>query len=125
MRHHTLFIGIEKDRYGGTIDHAARVLALDALRRKAVDVFGGYSIFHGAGGYLNNSGQLVEEGMIRMDIYTALPEARVNEFAIEVGSALNQESILHDVAGAASFVQIPATATAGIRDDVIPVAATA
>jgi hypothetical protein len=102
----TFYIGIEKDREGRQIDAQTRANALAAIRVKAAQTFGGYSLFNGAGGWINPEGHLVEEANIRLDIYSTASYAAIWGFAQESGRLLHQASILADLNGNATFIDI-------------------
>lgn len=102
----SVYIGIEKDRAGHQISDQTRANALIEIRRKAAAAFGGYTLFNGAGGWINDAGVLVEEASIRLDLYSTASYADVWQFAQEAGRLLDQSSILADMNGNASFIDI-------------------
>ncbi len=87
-----------------SLDAEVRAAALKRLRERAANVFGGYTLSNAAGGWRDDNGQLIEEGAIRLDIYTEEPYVRAKEFATEAKSLFNQTSVLLDYAGRASYI---------------------
>jgi hypothetical protein len=105
MRHVALYVGIEKDGAGKQIDPEVRANALQAVRQSAAQEFGGYTISNAAGGWLNPEGKLIEEGSIRLDLYTTKGEVQVSRWAAQVGAMFGQQSVLLDDAGNVEFVE--------------------
>lgn len=102
----SFYIGIEKDRNGNQIEAQARSNALTKLRHLAASTFGGYTMFHGAGGWINPAGELIEEGSIRLDTFSSASYAKVWGFAQESGKLLDQATILAEFNGNASFIDV-------------------
>jgi hypothetical protein len=121
MKRITFFIGIEKDGRGRQIPGHERANALLWLRKQAATMFGGYTLQNVEGGWINPSGALVEEGAIRLDIYSDSPRWKASVFARQAGARLRQDSVLLDYDGNPAFIdtrpvpadfRIPETATA-------------
>lgn len=104
MKRVTLFIGIEKDGRGRQIPAHERANALLWLRKSAATTFGGYTLAHVEGGWINDSGLLVEEGAIRLDAYTQASLYDATSFARAAGTRLRQDSILLDYNGSPQYV---------------------
>lgn len=106
MKRVSVYFGIEKDRDNQQIPPDVRANALTEIKRDAAQRFGGFTYFHGAGGWINPDGALVEEGSIRFDVYTDKPFSSVYDFATFGGVRLNQASVLVDYNGHVRFLDI-------------------
>lgn len=106
MRHVLLFVGIERDGDGKQIDPAVRSNALKELRESAAREFGGYTLSNAAGGWMNPEGKLIEEGTIRLDLYTTRHNEDVQDWARRVGAAFGQHSVLLDDAGNVYMLEV-------------------
>lgn len=104
MKRITLFIGIEKDGKGRQIPSHERANALKFLRTRAAFDFGGYTLANVEGGWVNAQGRLVEEGAIRLDVYSDTPIWVAYAFARAAGTRLRQDSVLLDYDGNPQFV---------------------
>lgn len=102
----SVFFGLEKDRDNRPIDPAVRANAVTRIRRLAAEAFGGYSAFTGAGGWINEAGELVEEATLRLDIYSEKGYPEVHDFAQKGGALLRQASVLADFNAVPHFVDI-------------------
>ena len=58
----TLLVGIEKDAEGKQLDPVRRAMAMKSLRRAAAQEFGGYTLTHCEGGWVNDAGLRLPEG---------------------------------------------------------------
>lgn len=104
MKRITLLIGIEKDGKGRQIPSHERATAMLWLRKQAAHAFGGYTLGHVEGGWINESGVLVEEGAIRLEAYTSASIFTATSFARAIGKRLRQDSVLLDYDGNPAFI---------------------
>jgi hypothetical protein len=106
MNHLSVYLGIEKDGNGRQLNPLHRAEAMVALRALAVRRFGGYTLTHCQGVWLGPDG-LVEEGAVKLDIFTYQPRAYCVSFTREAGELFGQASVLMDYTlGAAQFVEL-------------------
>jgi len=93
------YLGLERSADGAQLDPSVRAVGMGAVRRLLANTYGGYTIMNGAGGWTNDAGEVVEEGMVRVECYMsterALPSrADVDRVAKELGALLHQHSVL-------------------------------
>lgn len=115
MNKATFYIGIERDGEGRQIDPARRALALDTLRRAAADVFGGYSLSHIEGGWINDKGALVAEGALRLEVYTDKAQVECRAFGERARAMFDQSAVLMDVATAPGVEMVAAPVAENAR----------
>src|SRR3970040_99909 len=89
----TLLVGIEKDAEGKQLDPVRRAMAMKSLRRAAAQEFGGYTLTHCEGGWVNDAGALVAEGTLRVDAYTDHGRDACARFAERVRVMFGQGSV--------------------------------
>lgn len=106
MKRATLLIGIERDGDGVQLPDQVRSNGLAEVRTLAAREFGGYTLSNAAGGWINPQGVLVEEGAIRLDIYTDKPHADLFAFAREAGALFQQQSVVLDFEGEGELVEM-------------------
>lgn len=87
----TLFIGTETKANGTSIHPIDATEATHAIKRRAAQLFGGYSLALVTGGWVNPDGELIEEMAIRLELVTEKP---VREFAVWAGRLLEQSGVL-------------------------------
>jgi hypothetical protein len=96
-----IVIGTEYDRDGNPISESDRQAAIQYICHHAARWFGGYTIWESRGGWLDSSGNLVEEAGVVLSI---LAEDRPDEYASDrchaivqharhYGRKLNQHSV--------------------------------
>lgn len=98
----TLYVGIERDRAGRTIDPAIRALCCGQLRAEAVSRFGGYTLTNVEGAERDGP-----EAAIRLEVLYANRQ-EVREFARWAGRLFNQRSVLLSFGVYGEIVDTPA-----------------
>jgi hypothetical protein len=96
MNRFTLLVGIERDGNGAQLDAQRRSEAMGALRSKAAEEFGGYTLSNAVGGWVNGDGVLVEEGAVRLDVYTQEPRGVCADFASWAGRLFGQTAVVFE-----------------------------
>jgi hypothetical protein len=94
MNHATLYIGIEKDSAGKPIDPEKRAQGLAFMRLAAARRFGGYTLTNCVGGWTNPANEVIEEGAVRLDLYTDVSVVNIKAFARDVMRELDQVGIV-------------------------------
>jgi hypothetical protein len=92
-----LLIGTEVDKNHRRIDPTEAALAVDAVQKRAAQLFGGYSAHELTGGYLHADGQLATEKSLCLWLLTDKPDTEVSpsldELVFLSKKLLRQESI--------------------------------
>ena len=102
----SIIVGIERDGQGVQLPVDVRANALKAVRDMAARRYGGYTLSNAAGGWVNSDGLLIEEGALRIDLFTDEPFARVRAFTRDVGALFNQAAVILDYHGSIDFVEM-------------------
>lgn len=98
----TLYIGLQKTRDGLDIEATEANRTLAQIKRAAAQRFGGYTCAIAFGGWLNPTGELVEEMAARLEI---ISDESVREFACWAGRLLEQSCVGITEVGANHFYQ--------------------
>jgi hypothetical protein len=96
MNRFTLLVGIERDGSGAQLGADLRARGMGALRQRAAELFGGYTLANAAGGWINGDGVLVEEGAVRLDVYTQEPRGVCADFAAWAGRLFGQTAVVFE-----------------------------
>ena len=97
-RLYKLTFGTEMDKFGNTIKHIeTKAAGLEEIKTDICKLFGGYSIISHKGGYAYESGDLVEETSMTIEILADADEAtmfKIEVIATRLKQLFNQESVL-------------------------------
>jgi len=87
----------KKDGSGQPLPPLVKGAGLHFLRRRAAERFGGYTLTNCAGGWINGTGELVEEGVIRLDLYTRAARKQIEKYARDCMRELHQASVVLEI----------------------------
>jgi hypothetical protein len=106
-RAHRIGFGLGERADGTPIGDDERAAIIRQIAIQTAHRFGGYTIAHTYGGWINPAGRLVEEPGITLTIVTDEPDSTVRAFArYHGGCTAFQQSVIHiRPAGTADFVE--------------------
>lgn len=88
-----LVVGVEKTANGTQLSVEARARAMRTLREYLFRVFGGYTLAHAEGGWVNSAGVPIVEGALRLEIHTETSEAFCRSAARTIAAMFKQSSV--------------------------------
>lgn len=85
--------GIGRDKDGLMIPAIAFIPALARIKKKAVELYGGYTIYTTQGGWVNNGALIEEDGRTLLIYTTEGVDHKVHEMANFIKEVLDQEAV--------------------------------
>jgi hypothetical protein len=90
---YSMYIGTEQGKHGA-LRPADSAKALEVVRRRIAEQFGGYSEHPMLGAWIDSDKRLIQERSIRFDIVSDLGSEVVENVARYAGAQLDQSSVL-------------------------------
>ena len=97
MKHATLYVGVEKDGGGKPLNPVVKARAMLHIRKTAATMFGGYTLTHIEGGWVNPQGELIMEGAVRLDLYAEAANEQFGAFARLCMKELYQAQVILEI----------------------------